>query len=203
MRRLRGAVGSTRTNTNWGFDLVTAIIYDNGMSERLTVSDQLKRRRQAAGLSLSEVARRVGTSAATVSRYEHGWTRFETYTLQKLATALGCELHIELVAGSQAVAPRVSAAKAVERLRRLFWDHSLTAADLDRHPVWVTERVLDVGTLEDVRLLVAVFGKDRFLATAARATRVSPRTGALWRTLLEQEGYPCTKKSSRNTAWNC
>lgn len=171
------------------------------MNGNLTVSEQLKRRRQEQGLSLAALAQRVGTSAATLSRYEHHWTRFETYTLRKLATALGCELRIELVAK---VVPHVQASQSqgVTQLRRLFWDHHLVASDFDKHPVWVIERVLEYGSLEDVRVLMSVYGKQRFLELTASAKRVSPRTAALWRSLLEQEGIPCTKKFSRNTAWN-
>jgi transcriptional regulator with XRE-family HTH domain len=177
------------------------ITYDNGMNELLSISDQLKHRRQKAGLSLSVLANRVGTSAATLSRYEHGWTRFETNTLRKLATALGCELHIELVSRPTHVPNGVTRAAAVKQLARLFWDHHLVPLDFDRHPVWVTERVLEYGTLQDVRTLRAVLGKERFLTTVARATRVSPRTAAFWQALLKQEGIPCTKKSYPNTVW--
>ena len=172
------------------------------MNGNLTVSEQLKRRRQEQGLSLSVLAQRVGTSAATLSRYEHNWTRFETYTLRKLATALGCELRIELVAKAEIPHAQASKSKGVTQLRRLFWDHHLVASDFDKHPVWVIERVLEYGALEDVRVLMSVFGKQRFLELAASAKRVSPRTATFWRSLLEQEGVPCTKKFSRNTAWN-
>lgn len=173
------------------------------MNGDLTISEQLKRRRKERGLSLAALARRVGTSAATLSRYEHDWTRFETYTLRKLAVALDCELHIELVARPETRLGHVSKTKGVAQLRRLFWDHHLVAADFDQHPVWVMERVLEYGTLKDVRVLMSVLGKKRFLEQAAAASRVSPRTAAFWNSLLEQQGVTCTKKSSRNTAWNC
>jgi hypothetical protein len=65
------------------------------------------------------------------------------------------------------------------------------------------ERVLEYGALEDVRLVMEVFGKSRFLDMVAGATRVSAKTAAFWRSLLEQEGVSCTKKFSRNTVWNC
>lgn len=171
------------------------------MNEILSVSNQLKRRRQKAGLSLSELAARVGTSAATLSRYENGWTRFETNTLRKLATALGCELHIKLVSRPTNVPTGVSKAQAVKQLTRLFWDHHLVPRDFDQHPVWVTERVLEYGALQDVSTLRAVLGNDLFLTTVALATRVSPRTATFWQHLLKQEGIPCTKKSYPNIAW--
>lgn len=185
-----------------GLDPGGIIIYDNSMNEILSVSDQLRQRRQDAGLSLSELASRVGTSAATLSRYEHGWARFETSTLRKLATALGCELHIKLVSRPTNVPTGMSRAKAVKQLTRLFWDHRLVPLDFDHHLVWVTERVLEYGTLRDVSTLRAVLGRDRFLTTVARATRVSPRTATFWQHLLKQKGIPCTKKSYPNIVWH-
>jgi len=155
------------------------------------------------GLSLSEVARRAGTSAATLSRYEHGWTRFETYTLRKLALALGCELAIELRPKATRKPTARSRRQVCAVLARLFWDHPLKPEDLEAHPTWVVERVLEYGALEDIHALCDTMGRRAFLSAVAAADRVSPRTRSFWRQVLELEGIPCTKKYSRNTAWNC
>lgn len=179
------------------------IIYDNSMSSIPSLSHQLKQHRQALGLSLSGLARRTGTSPATLSRYENGWTRFETYTLKKLAVALNCELRIELVAHARRTTKRVTAAQVTSQLRRLFWDHPLSPDDLDHHAVWVMERVLEYGSMKDVELMTNFLGRKNFLALVAKATRVSPKTRNFWQKLLTHEEHPCTKKFSRNTAWNC
>ncbi len=177
-------------------------MHDNSMKAEGTVSEQLKRRRMALGLSLSEVARRAGTSAATLSRYENGWTRFETYTLRKLATALDCDLSVEFRPKQSHGPHSLSSTEACKRLKRLFWDHPLRPGVIDAHPAWVVERVLDYGVLEDVRTLCAVLGREAFLSAVAAANRVSPRTRNFWRHILELEGMSCTKKYSRDTAWN-
>ena len=176
-------------------------MHDNIMTRRESISEQLRRKRLELGLSLSEVARRAGTSAATLSRYEHGWTRFETYTLRKLALALDCNLEIAL---SPKVRSRPSACNArdvVSRIRRLFWDHALTTDDIERHPVWVVERVLEYGRLDDVAMLRDLMGRRAFLTAVASASRTSPVTRNFWQHMLNMEGIPCTKKYSRNTAW--
>ncbi len=183
-------------------DCQAIIIHDNEVNVSDTVSEQLKRRRQALGLSLSDVARRVGTSPATLSRYEHGWTRFETYTLRKLAVALGCELSIRLLPKTDAAPAQSGAADGFAHLKRLFWDHPLAEQDLEAHPVWVVERILEYGTLEDIHALQRIMGRARFLRTVAQADRVSPRTRNFWRQILATEGMSCTRKYSRNTAWN-
>ena len=177
-------------------------MYDKYMRMKAGISEQLKRRRLALGLSLTEVARRAGTSAATLSRYEHGWTRFETYTLRKLALALNCELQITLFPTDKRTPRARTVHQAAKQLARLFWDHPLTPKDLEAYPVWVVERVLEYGTLADVELLRDQMGRKAFLAATASAQRMSPRTANFWKHMLHMEGIPCTKKFSRNTAWN-
>lgn len=153
-------------------------------------------------MSLSEVARRAGTSAATLSRYEHGWTRFETYTLRKLALALDCDLTIQLRPRTRPKPKARSRQDVCGKLARLFWDHPLTPGDLERHTTWVVERVLEYGSLDDIHMLQDALGRKGFLAAVAAARRVSPRTRSFWVQILEMEGIPCTKKYSHNTAWN-
>jgi len=172
------------------------------MEARLSISEQLRCRRAELGLSLSEVARRAGTSAATLSRYEHGWTRFETYTLRKLATALGCELSIEFRPKAPRTRRTRSPRLACAQLRRLFWDHPLVPEDLRTHSAWVVERVLEYGRLDDIYALCACMGRKEFLSAVAAAGRLSPRTRNFWGQILELEGIPCTRKYSRNTAWS-
>lgn len=163
------------------------------------LSQQLRARRRELRLSLSQLARRADTSAATLSRYENGWPRFEVGTLRKLAGALGCRLRVCF----EPVEPRparANKAPVVLTLQRLFWDRSLRKRDLEQYPLWVVGRVLEYGTLTDVRTLVAAMGRDRFLRYVARAPLRSSRTRALWQAILRKEGLTCTRKFSRPAA---
>lgn len=171
------------------------------MKKELTISGQIRRRRADLGLSLADIARRAGTSVATLSRYENGWSRFEIYTLRKLSEALDCELHIELKPRQAGGGSRISARQACRKLKRLFWDHPLVEKDLASHSVWVTERVLEFGSLDDVSTLRHFMGLDCFLDHVIRAERVSAKTANFWKQILEMEGVSCTKKYSRDTAW--
>ena len=173
------------------------------MKEELTISEQLKHKRQSLGLSLSEVARRAGTSAATISRYENNWTRFEVYTLRKLATALDCDLKLSLQAKRGRDASVSSNSDIISQLGRLFWDHKLTKSDLTNYSVWVVERVLEYGKLDDVDILRKTMGRKAFLNAVAAAGRLSPHTRNFWHQILNMENIKCTKKYSRNTAWSC
>lgn len=51
-----------------------------------------------AGLSIRELARRAGTSHATLSRYEHGHVQPSLATIERIVRACGLELRIHLEA---------------------------------------------------------------------------------------------------------
>ncbi len=166
----------------------------------MAISEQLKQRRLALGLSLSAVARRAGTSAAALSRYESGWARFEIQTLHKLATALDCDLDIALQPRSSLRLQPPDRAQVAKQLRRLFWDHPLKPKDLDVHTVWVVERVLEVGQLADVHVLRDYLGRDVFLAHIQEARFSSAKTRNFWEQMLQHEGLECTRAFCRNIA---
>jgi transcriptional regulator with XRE-family HTH domain len=175
---------------------------DNAMKPLSPISRQLRERRRERGLSLAQVASRSGTSVAAVSRYENGWTRFELYTLRKLAASLGCELSVSLTPRERPGQPEP--AEVVARVGRLFWDRRLEVRDLEESTTWVVERVLEYGDLEDVRLLVGLLGRDGFLQRVSEARFSSDRARVFWEKILEREGVQCTRRYSRKgaeTSW--
>lgn len=154
----------------------------------------LRERRTALGLTLARAARRAGTSAATLCRYERGWSRFELPTLRRLAAALNCRLDVRLV---PVAVPRVSGSpRGLARLRRLFWERRLVDDDIERHAAWVVGRVIEHGDLEDVRWLAARLGRDRFLALTADVRYSSARAARLWEGIRDVEGIACTRRRS-------
>jgi transcriptional regulator with XRE-family HTH domain len=170
--------------------------------ETKNISASLKNARLQRGFSLSQLARRAGTSAPTVSRYENGWDRFELYTLQKLATALNCNLQIALVPATRAVSQR-NMSELCRKIERLFWDRPLKVSDLTEYPGWVAKRVLEYGSLDDVMALRDTIGRDRFLEEIASLQFDSSRTRRFWQHMLEKEGIKCTSRFSRKAAQSC
>lgn len=66
----------------------------------LDVAEKVRDAREATGLSQTELAARMGTSEAAVARLEAGDAGATLTTLQKVATALGLRIIIELSAPS-------------------------------------------------------------------------------------------------------
>ena len=169
------------------------------MGEPWDISRQIADQRRRAGLSLSELARRADTSAATLSRYESGWTRFEVYTLRKLATALGCRLVVRLEPRERA-SDKVSAGTVARQLGRLFWEQDLTVSRLKDHPEWVMRRVLEHGRLTDLDVLLRWLGRSEFLRIVSGLRFETDRTREFWRRILDREGVPCTNESFQQEA---
>lgn len=149
------------------------------------MGQQIRQLRQARGFTLAELARRAGTSAPTVHRYENGWDRFEVRTLQRIAAALGARLEVQLVPARdpQLDSTSPSTKSLVKKLAPLFWDRDLQVADLNRHPGWVLERVLTTGDQDHVRAARSFFG-DEEMRRAVRRRGVDARTRRYWDLIL-------------------
>jgi ribosome-binding protein aMBF1 (putative translation factor) len=62
------------------------------------VGERVRQAREAAGISQRELARRMGTSQAAVDRLEAGGVGATLTTLQRVATALGLTIIVDLKA---------------------------------------------------------------------------------------------------------
>jgi ribosome-binding protein aMBF1 (putative translation factor) len=60
------------------------------------VGERIRIAREAAGFSQRDLARRMGTSQAAIGRLEAGGVGATLTTLQRVATALGLEVSVEL-----------------------------------------------------------------------------------------------------------
>jgi transcriptional regulator with XRE-family HTH domain len=163
----------------------------------------LKKRRLALGLTLAQLARKSDTSISALSRYENGWHRFELATLEKLAGALGCRLSLKLEPLEDTTPEGgKTAGEVIGQIERLFWDKKPRPEDLTRYPRWIVERVLEFGSLRDVRALIGYFGRDDFLDLVSTCRFASRRTAVFWENVLKRERPECTKKRSPRAAGN-
>jgi transcriptional regulator with XRE-family HTH domain len=63
--------------------------------EKLAIGEQLTRLRAQSGLTQAQVAKKIGTTASAISRYENAdYDRYEIKTLRKIAAACGGSLKL-------------------------------------------------------------------------------------------------------------
>ena len=76
-------------------------IYNEELN-RLNLAHRIAALREKCGLSQAELARRVGTTQAGISRLENpNYRNYSLKTLEKVAIALGARLKVELEKGQQ------------------------------------------------------------------------------------------------------
>ena len=65
---------------------------------RLSIAEQLTKIRLDAGLTQADLARKVGTTASAISRYENtDYDRYQVGTIRKIAEACGGKLRISII----------------------------------------------------------------------------------------------------------
>ncbi|MGD0485126.1 MAG: helix-turn-helix transcriptional regulator [Gemmatimonadales bacterium] len=161
---------------------------DKSDASAIPLGHQIRRLREERGWTLAVLARRVGTSAPALHRYENGWDRFRVDTLRKVADALGARLDVRLVPAVRARPHSAPTGKVLLKiLAPLFWDRDLRASDLTGHTGWVLERVLTAGSREQVKAARAFFGDDALRRSVARRG-VDRRTRNYWSVILGGAG---------------
>ena len=92
-----------RTGKGWLDKKFADLQFRNGFEEeaqKLAIGEQLSRLRQEAGLTQSQVAKRIGSAASAISRYENAeYDRYELLTLHKIVRACGGHLAITMASG--------------------------------------------------------------------------------------------------------
>jgi transcriptional regulator with XRE-family HTH domain len=150
------------------------------------VGSQIRRMRLSKGWSLTELAKRAGTSAPALHRYESGWDGFKMITLRKIASALEMNLEVRLV--NKEIPPpikKTGPSKLLPILDSLFWDKCVTAEDLEKYPAWVLCRTLMFGDLRQVRAALVYFGGDLLKETLELRT-MDKKTRNFWRLMLKE-----------------
>jgi hypothetical protein len=92
-------------------------------------------------------------------------------------------------------------------LHHLFWDCRPETIDTEAHAPFVLERVLEYGSLGDVRWALGTYGAERLKAfLRERGVRtLSRKTLSFWTLQLGLEGEACFERSSLTRSrpfWN-
>jgi hypothetical protein len=92
-------------------------------------------------------------------------------------------------------------------LHRLFWDCRPESVEREGHAPFVLERILEYGSLADVRWALRTYGTERvkdFLRERGVRT-LSRKTLSFWTLVLDLEGEACFERSSLSRSrpfWN-
>ena len=116
-----------------------------------TAAELIREARSSAGLTMSELAKRAGTSVPTVSRYENGLVDPGSATLDRLLRACGSELSARSIG-----LPR-SAAEIVDRFER---QSGPTSDDVTR-----TTEGGEIRTAADLEAFVAQLQSEGLLSS--------------------------------------
>lgn len=99
------------------------------------------------------------------------------------------------------------AVKLSPSLRWLFWDLDFDAVDPEAHADAVLARVLEAGRLDDVRLVIDLYGLERILRFFREVghPNISERTRQFWRAFFhaEEESWasPAAWRKSSSAPW--
>ncbi len=87
-RKLKSWVDKKLTNTKFRREFETEY-------EKLSIGEQLVRLRMMASLTQAQLAKKLGTTASAISRYESAeYDRYELRTLRRIAEACGGRLQL-------------------------------------------------------------------------------------------------------------
>ena len=140
---------------------------------------------------MQELARKAGTSAPTMHRYEGGWDGYSFSTLRNIADALDADLDIRFMPRKQTTGDWLTSQRKpapgelFEKVQNLFWDKKITKDDLGTYPVWVLRRILMEGNLEQIKIAVAYYGLER-VAEVLKGKGVDAKTRSFWELVLRR-----------------
>src|SRR5579872_349987 len=81
-------------------------------------------------------------------------------------------------------------------LKQYFWDVNFTTLKTQSHAFLITKRLLDRGTLPDIRWLITTYGIDIIKKVVLETKDLSAPTANLWADILEldKKKIPCLQK---------
>lgn len=83
-----------------------------------------------------------------------------------------------------------------EFLQQYFWDVAFEELDIKKHAFLVIKRVLDRGSLRDIRWLVKTYGKDVIKKVVMSTRDLARPTANFWADILKlsKDQVPCLQK---------
>ncbi len=92
---------------------------------------------------------------------------------------------------------------SIKRLKRLFWNQEFNKKHIRNYPEWTVKHILEYGDIQDIKILVHLMTKKKFLKVVSKIEFASEKTSNFWQKILERENISCTKKSFRKKVKHC
>lgn len=73
--------------------------------------------------------------------------------------------------------------RLTNKIQRLFWDTEVAPADYKKYADFVITRVAEKGGLNDIKWLVAEYGKSQIRRVVAGSRNVSAKTKNFWKVI--------------------
>lgn len=88
--------------------------------------------------------------------------------------------------------------KVPAQFRVLFWDTDLEAIDVEKHKIYIIERLLDFGDEDAYRWLFKVYSDTAIITVIRESRRITPQTAMMMANFygLPQEELRCLKTAS-------
>ena len=77
--------------------------------------------------------------------------------------------------------------KLPEGFRKYFWDCNFKDLSIDKYPKFIIERILDYGTLKDIKWIKQSVSGTYFKRIATESRRLGKRTLNYWKTMYSDE----------------
>ncbi len=87
----------------------------------------------------------------------------------------------------------------------LFWDVDIKNIDVDKHAVFLIERILMYGLLSDFKLLLKIYGLDFIVEKMKKSRQIDKKTASFLAALsgISNKEFLCyTTTQSTNELWN-
>lgn len=82
--------------------------------------------------------------------------------------------------------------------KTLFWEVDNKALDLVKHKNYIISRVLEEGSMQDVKQVLNLYDKKDIVQVVVTSRTISPKTGYFWKNYFNiNDQIECIKKHSQ------
>ena len=74
--------------------------------------------------------------------------------------------------------------ESLEKFKRIFWDVDVSAVDIDRYDLYIIERILDFGKIQEINWMFARYPMETIKKALYMRRGLSKMSFSFWRLIL-------------------